>query len=59
MGLESGYEKKAIKKNDVITFIQKYQDQLIQDKKLYLSCSISECKIILSGQKVGQTIKCF
>ncbi len=50
LGLEFGYEQRKIARNDVIAFIQQYQDKLIADKKIYLSCSVSPCDIVLSGQ---------
>ncbi len=49
-GLEKGYTKKLIKKSLVIKSIQKYQDNLIKEKNISLSVSLSECSIILSGQ---------
>jgi len=50
MGLEFGYQKIKIDENKVIAFIQKYQNKLISDKNIYLSCSITNSKIVLSGQ---------
>ena len=50
MGLEIGYEKISIKKNEIISFIQNFQNNLIDEKEIYLSVSISECIIVLSGQ---------
>lgn len=50
LGLEIGYTKKLIEKSRIIKSIQKYQDQLIKDKNLILSLSISTCEIVLSGQ---------
>ena len=50
LGLELGYTKKLIEKSEIIKSIQKYQNQLIKDKNLVLSVSISECEIVLSGQ---------
>lgn len=50
LGLEIGYTKKLIEKSEVIKSIQEYQDQLIKDKNLILSVSLSVCDIILSGQ---------
>lgn len=50
IGLENGYEKVKINEAEIITFIQAYQDQLIKNKQIYLSASISNCTIVLSGQ---------
>lgn len=50
LGLELGYTKKLIKKEEVIKYLQEYQEQLINDKNLVLSVSISESIIVLSGQ---------
>ena len=50
LGLEYGYEQIKIEENDVIKFIQSYQSELIQEKNIYLSVSISKCFIVLSGQ---------
>ena len=51
LGLEYHYDKRPIDKNQVIAYIQQYQDQLIEQKKIYLSCSITKSLIVLSGQK--------
>ena len=50
IGLEIGYEKVKIDETEIITFIQAYQDELIKNKQIYLSASISNCTIVLSGQ---------
>ena len=50
IGLEIGYEKVKIDESEIITFIQAYQDELIKNKQIYLSASISNCTIVLSGQ---------
>jgi hypothetical protein len=50
IGLEIGYEKVEIDKTEIITFIQAYQDELIKNKQIYLSASIANCTIVLSGQ---------
>ena len=42
LGLELGYTKDRIKKEEVIKYLQDYQEQLINDKNLVLSVSISE-----------------
>ena len=50
IGLETGYEKVKIDETEIITFIQAYQDELINNKQIYLSASIANCTIVLSGQ---------
>jgi len=50
IGLEIGYEKVKIDESEIITFIQAYQDELIKNKQIYLSASISNCTIVLSEQ---------
>ena len=50
IGLEYGYEGKPIQKQDIINHIQEYQNALIKNQGVYLSCSITECDIVLSGQ---------
>ena len=50
IGLEIGSEKVKIDETEIITFIQAYQDALIKSKQIYLSASISNCTIVLSGQ---------
>ena len=50
IGLEIGYDKVKINEAEIITFIQAYQDELIKNKQIYLSASISNCTIVLSGQ---------
>ena len=50
IGLEIGYEKVKLDETEIITFIQAYQDELIKNKQIYLSASISNCTIVLSGQ---------
>lgn len=50
LGLEIGYTKKLIEKSRIIKSLQEYQDQLIKEKNIILSVSISTCKIVLSGQ---------
>ena len=41
IGLEIGYDKVKIHEAEIITFIQAYQDELIKNKQIYLSASIS------------------
>ncbi len=50
IGLEKAYEKEKIEKNRVIEFIQKIQNELIKNNSIYLSVSVSECEIVMSGQ---------
>ncbi|PQJ72754.1 hypothetical protein [Polaribacter butkevichii] len=50
LGLELGYTKKRIKKEEVIKYLQEYQEKLINDKNLVLSVSVTESIIVLSGQ---------
>ena len=50
IGLERGYKKERIEKSSIIEYIQKKQNELIINKNIYLSASISECEIVLSGQ---------
>jgi hypothetical protein len=50
IGLEIGYENIKINETEIITCIQAYQDELIKNKQIYLSASISKCTIVLSGQ---------
>jgi len=49
-GLELGYTKNLIDKSKIIEYLQSYQNRLIEEKNLILSVSLSECKIVLSGQ---------
>lgn len=49
-GLTLGYTEDLIPKTAVIQSIQVYQDQLISKRNIYLSVSITECSIVLSGQ---------
>lgn len=50
MGLQRGYTSKLIDKSDIISWLQKVQDQLIEERGLRLSVCISECEIVFSGQ---------
>ena len=49
-GLEEGYTQKLINKYEVIGFLQKFQDNLIQKEDIYLSAKVTACEIVLSGQ---------
>ena len=50
LGLEIGYSKEHYNKEYLINELQKYQKQRIDEAIIYLSASISECNIVLSGQ---------
>ena len=49
-GLELGYTGELIEKTKIIKHIQKIQNKLIKNKDIFLSVSISECNIVMSGQ---------
>ncbi len=49
IGLEEGYTQKPIDKSEVIRFLQKFQDNLIE-KEIYLSAKVTDCDIVMSGQ---------
>ncbi|MDA0195589.1 MAG: hypothetical protein O2887_08075 [Bacteroidetes bacterium] len=51
LGRNVGYSDTLIDKAAVIAFIQGYQNELIMNKNIHLSVSLSECEIILSGQR--------
>jgi hypothetical protein len=50
IGRNLRYTEKQITESELIEFIQRYQDKLIEEIRLYLSACLSECKIVLSGQ---------
>lgn len=50
LGLELGYTDKLIDKTKIIKHIQKIQNELIKNKDIFLSVSISENNIVMSGQ---------
>lgn len=50
IGLEIGYSKKVYNKESLIYELQEYQKQRIDEANIYLSASVSECNIVLSGQ---------
>ncbi len=50
LGLQRGYTGKVIKKSKVISYLQKFQDQIIEERDLHLSICLSECEIVMSGQ---------
>ena len=49
-GRQIGYSEELIADYEVVKFIQDYQDDIIEKKNIWLSVSLSECRIILSGQ---------
>lgn len=50
LGLEIGYSKEHYNKEYLIKELQEYQKQRIDEASIYLSASVSECNIVLSGQ---------
>jgi hypothetical protein len=50
IGLEIGYTNITYDKNELIKKLQSYQKQKIDIEGIYLSASVSECSIVLSGQ---------
>jgi hypothetical protein len=50
IGLELGYTKKVYGKDFLIKELQVYQKKRIDAAGIYLSASVSECCIVLSGQ---------
>ena len=50
LGLELGYTEKLIEKTKIIEHIQKIQNDLIKNKNIFLSVSISETNIVMGGQ---------
>jgi hypothetical protein len=50
LGINRGYTEGQITENELIEFIQQYQDKLIKELRLYLSVCLSDCKIVMSGQ---------
>ncbi len=50
LGLKKGYSEEIIPKNEVIDFLQIYQNKLIEEENIYLSASVVENMIVLSGQ---------
>ena len=50
-GLLRAYSEELISKDDIIKEIKAYQIQLIKEKKIFLSVSISESLIVLNNQK--------
>ena len=50
LGLETGYSNEHCDKKYLIKELQEYQKQRIDEANIYLSASVSECNIVLSGQ---------
>jgi hypothetical protein len=50
LGLEIGYSEEHYNKEYLINELQEYQKQRIDEANIYLSASVSECNIVLSGQ---------
>lgn len=50
LGLEIGYSEEHYSKDYLINELQEYQKQRIDEANIYLSASVSECNIVLSGQ---------
>jgi hypothetical protein len=48
IGLEEGYTQKLIDKSEVIGFLQKFQDNLIENEDIYLSAKVTVCDIVWS-----------
>lgn len=45
-GMKREYSEDKISKEDVISYLQKLQKELIDDEKISLSCAISETEIV-------------
>ena len=50
LGLEIGYSEEHYNKDCLINELQEYQKKRIDESGVYLSASVSECIIVLSGQ---------
>ena len=50
MGLQRGYTDELMNKSEIISWLQSWQNQLIEENGLHLSVCISECEIVFSGQ---------
>ena len=50
IGMQLGYSKQLFQKSQLIALLQKFQQQQISERTVYLSACISECEIVLSGQ---------
>ncbi|MGI8597764.1 MAG: hypothetical protein ACR2KB_00785 [Chitinophagaceae bacterium] len=51
LGLQKGYSKTEIHQEDVISYLQLLQNELIKEKQIHLSANCFLSNIILSGQK--------
>ena len=50
IGMQLGYSKQLYQKSQLIALLQKFQQQQIKERKVFLSACVSECEIVLSGQ---------
>ena len=50
VGMQLGYSKQLYQKSQLIALLQKFQQQQITERKVFLSTCVSECEIVLSGQ---------
>ena len=50
MGLESGYTRKLIDKQEIVAWLQRYQNRLFKEKRISLSIRLSSCDIVFDGQ---------
>ena len=50
LGLQLGYTNQLYQKSQLIALLQKFQQQQITERKVFLSTCVSECEIVLSGQ---------
>ena len=51
LGLQRGYSDKLFDKEDIIKWIQQYQEQLIRNSGIYLSVAVSDSFIVLREQR--------
>jgi len=50
LGLKKGYSQETISEKEVINFLQAFQEKMIVEENIYLSASIINNMIVLSGQ---------
>lgn len=50
IGLEKGYTAEKIDEEEIIASLVRFQKELSDSRKIYLSASVSRTKIILNGQ---------
>jgi hypothetical protein len=50
LGLELGYTTESIEKSKIILAIQSIQNELVSNKNIFLSVSMSETLIVMCGQ---------